>query len=102
MHVLVCECVWCVWCKVFLFFHRVVAFIVVVIIVHLRFFFADVFLFFCYSCDSFEKTNQTKVFDFCKLRIVHGWLVDPSIQVCVIAKKAEEVRRGRSQNKRNT
>jgi len=29
------------------------------------------------SCDSFEVTQQVKVFEVLKIRMLHGWLVDP-------------------------
>jgi len=29
------------------------------------------------ACDSFEPTKQSKVFQFCNLRMLHGWLADP-------------------------
>lgn len=27
--------------------------------------------------DSFEKTDQSRIFDLLGVRIVHGWIVDP-------------------------
>jgi len=36
------------------------------------------------SCDSFESSKKSKIFDILKIKMLHGWLVDPNLKAAEI------------------